>query len=142
MQFCKGFCKGLIFSFILLLSKLAFWAYYSYSSLFSNQYRNTIARTLLGMHWNCKSLGTQFHPSGLRPLGWNFCPLGFAISMHPSKWSCNNIMFSVMLLRQFFLIFSGVKFLNIFKFWKTSIFWLDFWVGFSLCQLYQKCFRP
>ena len=39
-----------------------------------------------------KSLGTQFHPSGFCPLGWNCCPLAFAISMHPSKWSCNNIL--------------------------------------------------
>ena len=38
---------------------------------FSKQCRNTIARSFLGMHWNCQSLGTQFvHPSGLRPLGW------------------------------------------------------------------------
>ena len=26
------------------------------------------------------------------PLGWKICPSGFAISMHPSKWSCNNII--------------------------------------------------
>ena len=39
--------------------------------LFSKQCRNTIARSFLRMHWNCQSLGTNFHPSGLRPLGWN-----------------------------------------------------------------------
>ena len=38
--------------------------------LFSKLCRNTIARSFLGMHWNCQSLGTHFHPSGLRPLGW------------------------------------------------------------------------
>ena len=44
------------------------------------------------MHWNCQSLGSHLHPSGLRPLGWKMTSLWLAISMHPSKWSCNNIV--------------------------------------------------
>ena len=58
-----------------------------------------------------KSLGTQFHPSGLRPLGWN-CPLGFAISMHPSKWSCNNIMYRLNNSRTFQSWLQGYLFLR------------------------------
>ena len=33
-----------------------------------------------------------FSSLGASPLGMKNYPLGFAISLHPSKWSCNNIL--------------------------------------------------
>ena len=61
--------------------------------LFSKLCRNTIARSFLGMHWNCLSLGSHsFIPRGFAPWDETMTPLGLAISMHPSKWSCNNIV--------------------------------------------------
>ena len=45
------------------------WVYLA--SLFSNQYKNTTARSLFGMQRFCYIPWESFHPSGLRPLGWN-----------------------------------------------------------------------
>ena len=60
---------------------------------FSKQCRNTIARSFLRKHWYCQSLGSHFViPRGFAPWDEKMTPLGLAISMHPSKWSCNNIM--------------------------------------------------
>ena len=39
-----------------------------------------------------KSLGMNFSSLGASPLGMKNYPLWFAISLHPSKWSCNNIL--------------------------------------------------
>ena len=61
--------------------------------LFSKLCRNTIAQLFLGMHWNCQSLVSHlFIPRGFAPWDEKMTPSGLAISMHPSKWSCNNIM--------------------------------------------------
>ena len=60
--------------------------------LFSKLCRNTIARSFLGKHWNCQSLGFNFHPSGLRPLGWKKNPRDWQFQCIPRNYqlSCNN----------------------------------------------------
>ena len=55
---CKGFLQR-------------FYEAWSKPSLFSNLYKNTTARSLFGMQRFCYIPWESFHPSGLRPLGWN-----------------------------------------------------------------------
>ena len=74
--------------FVKLLQKLRYFMHFDIVSkskmcFFSKLCRNTIARSFLGLHWNCQSLGFIFIPRGFAPWDENLNPRDWQFQCNP-----------------------------------------------------------